>query len=124
MKLKFKLALVFISMTLGFCTKSTDVIQEENQKLSLAPSGVQAKIQEIKTQLKSNQTATLYRYSYKGQLVYLITSDCCDQYNYLYDENSNIICAPSGGITGLGDGRCTDFTSTRSNSLLLWKESR
>ncbi|MEJ7671720.1 MAG: hypothetical protein WKF59_03200 [Chitinophagaceae bacterium] len=123
MKLSLKLALLLTSMSLAFCTK-TNIQPEQDQQLSLAPQGIQAKIADVKTQLKSNQSATLYKYNYKGQVVYLITSDCCDQYNYLYDENSNIICAPSGGITGLGDGRCTDFSTEKKDPVLLWKMTK
>ena len=41
-----------------------------------------------------------------GQRFYLFTPPCCDQFNKLYDANGHYVCAPSGGFTGGGDGRC------------------
>lgn len=41
-----------------------------------------------------------------GQLVYLHMAPCCDQYNKVYNADGRYLCAPSGGFTGLGDGRC------------------
>lgn len=41
-----------------------------------------------------------------GQLVYLHIAPCCDQYNKAYNADGRYLCAPAGGFTGLGDGRC------------------
>ncbi|MDZ4792759.1 MAG: hypothetical protein SGI83_00635 [Bacteroidota bacterium] len=61
-------------------------------------------------------------YRYKGKTVFLITAPCCDQYNVVYDENCNRICAAFGGITGKGDGLCEDFSTTAEHVKLLWKK--
>lgn len=61
-------------------------------------------------------------YVYKGKKVYLFTADCCDFYNLVYDENCKRICAPSGGFTGGGDGKCRDFDSTAKRVKTLWKQ--
>jgi hypothetical protein len=45
-------------------------------------------------------------------------------YSVLYDSSGNIICAPDGGFTGKGDGKCTDFFSGRAKELLIWKDAR
>ncbi len=41
-----------------------------------------------------------------GQPVYLSMPPCCDLFTKLYDADGRFICAPSGGLTGQGDGRC------------------
>ncbi|MCO5975542.1 DUF6970 domain-containing protein [Ideonella oryzae] len=41
-----------------------------------------------------------------GATAYLFVAPCCDQFNVLYDATGRRLCAPSGGITGRGDGRC------------------
>ena len=51
-------------------------------------------------------------YTYQGKTVYLFTAPCCDQFNVLYDSNCTMMCAPSGGFTGRGDGKCPDFDKT------------
>lgn len=38
--------------------------------------------------------------------VYLLTPVCCDQLHGLYDRDGRYICAPSGGLSGSGDGKC------------------
>jgi len=43
---------------------------------------------------------------YDGKPAYLISSPCCDMFNYLYDPDGNVLCAPSGGFAGAGDGPC------------------
>src|ERR1700750_3216305 len=73
------------------------------------PACIQDRIDAISQQPKFNPVATVYRYQYQGNYVYLITSNCCDQYNYVYDRECKVICAPGGGITGKGDGGCTNF---------------
>lgn len=51
------------------------------------------------------------RVLYNGKPAYVISSPCCDQFNYMYDADGQRICAPSGGFTGQGDGRCTGVIS-------------
>ena len=48
---------------------------------------------------------------YQGKNAYLFISPCCDHLNYLYDANAEVICAPSGGFFGTGDGKCTESFS-------------
>ena len=62
-------------------------------------------------------------YEYQGKRVFLFTMPCCDQYNSLYDLNCNVICAPSGGITGKGDGKCPDFQTNAKHIAVIWKKS-
>lgn len=60
-------------------------------------------------------------YSYKGSNVYLISMPCCDFFNPLYDTQGKYICAPTGGFTGRGDGKCTDFTDSAKKVRVVWK---
>lgn len=90
----------------------------------LIPSCVQQKIDEIKAQPKWNPPAEVNEYEYKGQRVFLFTADCCDQFISLIDQNCNYVCAPSGGITGSGDGKCKDFFQVAKHIRLVWKDAR
>lgn len=51
---------------------------------------------------------SIWKIAYKGKPAYLFISPCCDQFNYLYDSDGTRLCAPSGGISGGGDGSCPD----------------
>jgi hypothetical protein len=95
-----------------------------NKRQSKIPTCIQAKIDQIKAQPEWNPPATVHEYIYQGKHVYLFSSDCCDQYNQLVDENCNSLCAPSGGITGKGDGKCADFSAAAQLVKLVWKDSR
>ena len=63
-------------------------------------------------------------YLYNGKRVYLVTAPCCDQYNTVYDKDCTAICAPSGGITGKGDGRCPNFSTTATHVRVIWTKAK
>ena len=60
------------------------------------------------------------RYDYNGQTVYYVAPRCCDIWSILYDSSGTVLCAPDGGIAGMGDGRCPDFIAERKNEKILW----
>lgn len=68
------------------------------------------------------QPVEVWRYTFENQTVYYLVGDCCDQFNSVYDSNCNLICHPSGGITGGGDGTCPEFHNTAKDGLLIWKK--
>ena len=51
---------------------------------------------------------------YAGKPAYLLPSPCCDKFDYLYDSTGVILCAPSGGFAGRGDGSCPEVLRTAS----------
>ncbi|MEJ8802605.1 DUF6970 domain-containing protein [Pontibacter sp. H249] len=81
-------------------------------------------IQEIQQNKPANPPAKIYRYTYNNQEVFYLTGRCCDIPSKVYDLHGNILCEPDGGITGKGDGRCTDFFEKRSNETLIWEDKR
>lgn len=82
---------------------------------------VQKLIDDSKKETPPNEPIQIDEYLYKGKKVYFFTAQCCDQFNDLYDDSCRRICAPSGGFTGRGDGKCTDFDSTAKYVKLIWK---
>ncbi len=68
-----------------------------------------------------NPPVQIEEYQYKGKRVFFFTADCCDQFNDLYDDNCKFICAPSGGYTGGGNGKCKDFSDSAKLVKLIWK---
>ncbi len=85
---------------------------------------IQQKIEEFKKQPVTNPPMSVYQYSYNDALVYYISAPCCDRYTTLYDKNCNIICRPSGGFTGKGDGKCSDFFEKRTDKKMIWTDNR
>lgn len=78
----------------------------------------------LQQQPPQNGPAEIYEYYYNSQRVFHVSSDCCDQYNYLYDANCKLLCAPNGGISGAGDGQCPDFFNIANNKRLVWRDPR
>jgi hypothetical protein len=71
-----------------------------------------------------NPPAKVYRYQYRGSVVYFIPQYCCDFPSQLLDDECNQICSPDGGFSGKGDGKCQDFLDARSDELLVWEDAR
>lgn len=94
------------------------------KQLTQLPPCIQKKIATLQAQPKQNPPAHVEEYVYNGKSVFYFSSDCCDQYNYVYDEDCNVICAPDGGITGKGDGRCADFLEKATHVRTVWKDER
>jgi hypothetical protein len=111
--------LLLLSVLIAVLSSSTC-----NKAMVAVPPCIQTKINEIKMQAKWNPPAQVDEYLYNGKRVFLFTSDCCDQYNTAYDVECNVVCAPSGGITGKGDGKCADFAANAKHIRLVWKDER
>jgi hypothetical protein len=88
------------------------------------PAWVDGLIAGFQSEPVGNPPRSIYRYVYHGETVYYVPAQCCDQFSALYDGDGNVLCAPDGGITGMGDGRCPDFLSARTNEVLVWSDSR
>ena len=98
--------------------------QCNNKRNGKVPACILERIEEIKKENKWNPPAEINEYEFQGKTVYLISSACCDQYNSLVDSDCQVICAPSGGITGKGDGKCNDFTDVAKYTRQIWKDER
>ena len=97
---------------------------KEEKKNNSLPTCIQSMINDIESKPVWNPPASIYKSQYNNQTVFLVSSDCCDQYINLYDENCNFICAPGGGISGDGDGRCADYYDSRIATTLVYQDSR
>jgi hypothetical protein len=88
------------------------------------PAWVDGLIDEFESQPVGNPPISIWRYEYKGQVVYFIPAHCCDIGSLVYDVDGNVLCSPDGGFKGTGDGRCADFFEQRTEELLIWKDNR
>jgi hypothetical protein len=86
-----------------------------------APAWLAAKIKGFEDSANAPELVATYRY--QSRLVYYVSPRCCDQYSVLYDSTGTELCAPDGGITGRGDGRCPEFIAQRTNEKILWRPS-
>ncbi len=94
------------------------------KKISARPKWVDGLIERYKAGPQGNPALAVWRYSYKGRKVYYLPPQCCDQYSQLYNEAGKLLCAPDGGKTGHGDGKCPNFFKLRKSGKLIWQDPR
>jgi hypothetical protein len=101
--------------------EETNIPKEEHAEY--IPAWVQNQISVLKANppYRTGKKMVL-KYRYQGMDVYYIPADCCDQLNPLYDAFGKKICAPDGGFTGKGDGRCPDFDRASQSPTIIWME--
>lgn len=97
---------------------------KSTQAQTITTTCIEDKIAMYKNQELANPPISIYQYLYNGQVVYYISSPCCDMFTSLVDKNCNLICHPSGGITGKGDGSCSDFFNLRTDEKMIWVDNR
>ncbi len=89
-----------------------------------APSWLKARIAAIASRPPENPPIRITRWRYQDQVVYFIPAYCCDVMSELLDEDGRALCAPDGGMTGEGDGRCHDFYRARTGEEVIWADQR
>ncbi len=70
------------------------------------PAWLAARVADYDAQPARTAPAAVFALPWQGSTAYLVTAACCDQYNPLYDARGVLVCHPSGGFTGRGDGKC------------------
>ncbi len=107
-------------LTLGFgnCSNSPTAGGGSN------PAWVDSLITEYQNAPVGNPPREIYKYDYQGKPVYYLPPQCCDQLSTLYAADGSVLCAPDGGLTGRGDGKCSDFFQARTNEAVVWKDTR
>ena len=88
------------------------------------PPFVDKLIAQFEASPKKNPPGSIWKYTYKGRVVFYVPPSCCDVPSELYNSDGDVICAPDGGMTGDGDGKCADFFDTRTEEHLVWTDHR
>ena len=70
------------------------------------PAGNESGLAEMLERSLAAREDPVIRHLIAGRVYYYAGSECCDQLNALYDAEGEYVCAPDGGFTGRGDGRC------------------
>jgi len=73
---------------------------------------------------RNNNIESVWQYEYNNDTVYYFLMGCCDFFNLLYGKNGVFLCAPDGGYSGHGDGKCPDFFEKSKNKKLVWEYRR
>ena len=94
---------------------------ERPVKADAVPEWLATVIDQLEHPPVPNPPAFIARYEFGGQVVFYVAPRCCDMYSTLYDANGTVLCAPDGGLSGGGDGRCPDFIAQKTNEKILWR---
>jgi len=119
-------AAIFVSLAYQCSSsknKSKDTVTPKDSTTARntgVPDCVKKILNDLGKETPPNQPVRIDEYTYKGKTVYLFTAPCCDQYNTVYDENCQAICAASGGFDGRGDRKCPDFDSLAKRVKTIW----
>jgi hypothetical protein len=87
------------------------------------PNCIEEKITAFKNKPVQNPPAEVWKWKIDLTSYYYITSDCCDQFNYLYDANCTLICAADGGFTDASEGKCSVLIEPIQKTL-IWEDLR
>jgi len=93
-------------------------------EISKEPEWVRDLAARLQSEPVANPPASLIRFDRAGKSYYYLPPRCCDIPSTLFDSESNVMCAPDGGITGRGDGRCPDFVRELKNGVKIWEDPR
>ncbi|WP_304303508.1 hypothetical protein [Pseudacidovorax intermedius] len=111
--LRYGLAAVFITTLAGCASRHEDKADTADGAdaghtgfSAYADERIVQEIRRLESDPSAKSTLPLRRVQYLGQRAYLLTSPCCDLFNHLYSADGRLLCAPSGGLTGRGDGSC------------------
>jgi hypothetical protein len=95
-------------------------LEPTSEKKDGLPSCVQTYIDTYSQGSSTNFWAQVWRWEDGVNTYYYMNSPCCDMYNFLYDDECQIVCAPSGGFAGDGDGRCPQW-AVEPVKTLVWQ---
>jgi uncharacterized protein DUF6970 len=116
-------ALVLIGALSTACAKESLVPRARVDDVPL-PGWLTAMIDQFEDPSLANPPAFIARYTYQNQVVYYVAPRCCDIWSTLYTSTGAVLCAPDGGLSGEGDGRCPDFAARRRDELIVWQSRR
>jgi hypothetical protein len=70
------------------------------------PEWLRIRLADYDAQAGTGAPRAVYALDYRGEPAFLVQAGCCDQLDPLIDARGVLICHPTGGYTGKGDGKC------------------
>jgi hypothetical protein len=110
--------LVAISLVLSACVSTLSFDPAAIDRGEKPSESVRRRIASLEAgTADQEETRRVVKVTYQGKPAYLFTAPCCDQFDYLYDSEGKRLCAPSGGVTGRGDGKCDETAAAKETSM-------
>ncbi len=115
---------LFMTMLLLWCFLSCSTQRKLSGNPEQIPGWLQQRIETHLSEPVATPPIRIDACLWQGDTVYHESAPCCDQFTTLYDQNGTIICFPTGGITGRGDGKCPTFRSEHQLLFTVWEDDR
>jgi hypothetical protein len=105
---------------------ATKVEPNISAKLDTTLPWLQVKIWDYQNKPVSNPPRRIIKTTFEGKPVYYVPAICCDIPSQLYAEDGALMCYPSGGFTGAGDGKCPKFKLEYLDNKtdIVWEDKR
>ncbi|MCH8903353.1 MAG: hypothetical protein IIA45_05510 [Bacteroidetes bacterium] len=89
------------------------------------PTCVKEIIRDILKEEVRDPPSELWKWEHYGETSFYVLPYCCDEYSALYTEDCFLICAPDGGLYGIGDGACPyNYNQMAIVRTLIWADKR
>ena len=85
------------------------------------PEWLRIRLADYDAQPGSAAPRAVYAVRYGDGTAYLTKAGCCDQLDPLVDAHGVLVCYPSGGFTGRGDGKCLGALPRESERREVWR---
>jgi hypothetical protein len=90
-------------------------------EVSGLPQWLRIRLADYDAQPGAAAPRAVYELPYGGGVAYYVKAGCCDQLDPLVDARGVLICYPSGGFTGRGDGKCPAALPLVADRREVWR---
>ena len=85
------------------------------------PEWLRIRLADYDAQPRPAAPQAVFEVRYGNGVAYLVLAGCCDQLNPLIDSHGVLVCYPSGGFTGRGDGKCPGALPPGDERREVWR---
>ena len=85
------------------------------------PGWLRIRLADYDAQTGSAAPRAVFQVAYGAGVAYYTLAGCCDQLDPLVDANGVLLCYPTGGYTGHGDGKCVGALPPADQRREVWR---
>jgi hypothetical protein len=85
------------------------------------PPWLRIRLADYDAQAGAAAPRAVYEVAYGNGVAYYTQAGCCDQFDPLVDANGVLLCYPTGGYTGHGDGKCLGALPPPAQRREVWR---
>jgi hypothetical protein len=85
------------------------------------PEWLRIRLADYDAQVGPAAPRAVYELRYGDGVAYYVKAGCCDQLDPLVDARGVLVCYPSGGFTGRGDGKCLGALPPEAQRREVWR---